>query len=83
MGSTVISIREDRVNNFSSVFDTKQNTSEVTLPHSYFPESELSSFAFRSSEVKKLLHDLESYRWVHLIFLPFPTIFQVVHCTTA
>ena len=46
---------------FADVFDSKQSNEKLSIPLSCFPESKLNCFAFRSSEVKKLLLDLDSY----------------------
>ena len=45
----------------ADVFDGKQSNENLTLPDSCFPEPRLSKLAFRSSEVKKLLLDLDAY----------------------
>ena len=39
---------------FAGVFDSKQSHDSLTMPQSCFPEAELTTFAFRSGEVKKL-----------------------------
>ena len=46
---------------FADVFDSKQSNDSLTMPQSCFPEAELTTFAFRSGEVKKLLIELEPY----------------------
>ena len=38
---------------FADVFDSKQSNVSLTMPQSCFPEAELTTFAFRSGEVKK------------------------------
>ena len=43
---------------FADVFDSNDS---LTMPHSCFPEAELTTFAFRSGEVKKLLLELDPY----------------------
>ena len=45
----------------ADVFDGKQSNVDLTLPDSCFPEPKLSKLAFRSSEVRKLLLDLDAY----------------------
>ena len=49
---------------FADVFRSKQSNKKLEIPLSSFPEPKLNSFAFRSSEVKKLLFDLDSFRAV-------------------
>ena len=44
---------------FADVFDNKQSNDSLTMPQSCFPETELTTFAFRSGEVKKLLLELD------------------------
>ena len=46
---------------FADVFDSKQSNNSLTMPISCFPEAELTTFAFRSGEVKKLLLELDPY----------------------
>ena len=46
---------------FSDAFDSKQSNDSLTMPQSCFPEAELTTFAFRSGEVKKLLLELDPY----------------------
>ena len=46
---------------FADVFDSKQSNDSLTMPQSCFPEAELTTFAFRFGEVKKLLLELDSY----------------------
>ena len=46
---------------FADVFDRKQSNDSLTMPQSCFPEAELTTFAFRSGEVKKLLLELDPY----------------------
>ena len=45
----------------ADVFDGKQSNVNLSLPDTCFPEPKLSKLAFRSSEVRKLLIDLDSY----------------------
>ena len=45
----------------SDYFDNKQSTQAVDLPLTCHPSPSLTSFAFRSSEVRRLLLDLDSY----------------------
>ena len=45
----------------SDHFDGKQSRESVDLPLTYHPSSCLTSFAFRSSEVRRLLLDLDPY----------------------
>ncbi|MEL7522543.1 MAG: endonuclease/exonuclease/phosphatase family protein, partial [Cyanobacteria bacterium J06553_1] len=45
----------------AGIFDRKQSNEHVDLPPTCFPEVNLSSLAFRSSEVKQLLLDLDNY----------------------
>ena len=46
----------------SDHFHGKQSTYSVDLPLTCHPSPSLTSFAFRSSEVRRLLLDLEPYR---------------------
>ena len=46
---------------FADVFDGKQSNDFLTMPQSCFPEAELTSFAFCSGEVNKLLLELDPY----------------------
>ena len=56
----------------SANFDEKQSRYPVDLPSTCHPSPSLTSFGFRSREVKRLLLDLDSYgsltHWVCLIF---------------
>ena len=45
----------------SDHFDSKQSRASVDLPLTCHPSPRLISFAFRSSEVRHLLFDLDSY----------------------
>ena len=45
----------------SAHFDGKQSRDPVDLPSTYHPSPRLTTFAFRSREVKRLLLDLDSY----------------------
>ena len=45
----------------SDHFDGKQSKESVDLPLTSHPSASLSSFAFRSSEVRRTLLDLDSY----------------------
>ena len=45
----------------ADVFESKQSNGSLTMPQSCFPEVELTTFAFRSGEVKKLLLELDPY----------------------
>ena len=46
---------------FANVFDEKQSAEVLTLPLSCHPEPKLTSMAFRSREIKKLMLNLDSY----------------------
>ena len=46
---------------FADVFDSKQSNDSLIMPHPIFPEAELTTFAFCSGEVKKLLLELDPY----------------------
>ena len=46
---------------FADVFDSTQSNDSLTMPQSCFPAAELTTFAFRSGEVKKLLLELDPY----------------------
>ena len=43
------------------MFNGKQSNDSLSIPQSYFPEDELTTFAFHSGEVKKLLLELGPY----------------------
>ena len=73
----IVHVPCEKANLLSSVFDSKQSDSEVTLPHSCVPEPKLKSFAFRSSEVKTLLDELDSYGSAHQRGF-FPLFFKKV-----
>ena len=45
----------------SAYFDVKQSRDPVDLPSTCHPSPSLTTFAFRSREVKRLLLDLDSY----------------------
>ena len=45
----------------SAHFDGKQSRDPADLPSTCHPSSSLTTFAFRSREVKRLLLDLDSY----------------------
>ena len=46
---------------FADVFDSKQSNGSLTMPELCFPDTELTTFAFRSGEVKKLLLEPDPY----------------------
>ena len=46
----------------SDHFDSKQSTEAVDLPLTCNPSNSLTTFAFRSREVRRLLLDLDNYR---------------------
>ena len=46
---------------FANVFDEKQSSDEVVIPQSCHPEAKLTTIAFRSREIKKLMLDLDPY----------------------
>ena len=50
-----------KVDLLSDHFDSKQSREAVDLPLTYHPSPSLTTFAFNSSEVKRLLLDLEPY----------------------
>ena len=56
----------------SAHFDGKQSRDPVDLPSTCHPSPSLTTFAFRSREVKRLLLDLDSYGgtdpWVCFLF---------------
>ena len=52
---------KEKADLFSVVFDGKQNNDSLTMPQSCFPEADLTTFAFCSGEVKKLLLELDPY----------------------
>lgn len=45
----------------ANVFDTKQSDETLTLPQSCHPEAKLTTIAFRSREIKRLMLDLDPY----------------------
>ena len=56
----------------SDHFDSKQSREAVDLPLTCYPSPSLTTFAFGSSEVRRLLLDLDPYRgtthWVCFLF---------------
>ena len=52
---------KEKANLVAGIFERKQSNEHVDLPPTCFPEVNLSSLAFRSSEVKQLLLDLDNY----------------------
>ena len=52
---------KEKANLLAGIFDRKQSNECVDLPPTCFPEVNLSSLAFRSSEVKQLLLDLDNH----------------------
>ena len=52
---------KEKANLLAEMFERKQSNEHVDLPPICFPEVNLSSLAFRSSEVKQLLLDLDNY----------------------
>ena len=46
---------------FANVFDGKQSSEDVAIPQSCHPEAKLTTLAFRSSEIKKLMLNLDPY----------------------
>ena len=46
---------------FADVFDSKQSIDSLTMSQSCFPEAELTTFVFRSGEVKMLLLEVDPY----------------------
>ena len=55
----------------SDYFDTKQSREAVDLPLTCHPSPSLTTFVFRSSEVRRLLLDLDPYGGTDLLFI-FP-----------
>ena len=45
----------------SDHFDSKQSREAVDLPRTWYPSPSLTTFAFRSREVRRLLLDLDPY----------------------
>ena len=60
-GGGVASVPADKAELFSTHFADKQSRDQIVLPSTCDPEPRLRSFAFRSSEVLKLLLDLDPY----------------------
>ena len=52
---------KEKAAHFADVFDSKQSNDSLTMPQSCFPEAELTTFAFCSGEVKKLLLEFDPY----------------------
>ena len=50
-----------KISSLSAHFDGKQSRDPVDLPSTSNPSPRLTTFAFRSREVKRLLLDLDSY----------------------
>ena len=49
----------------SDDFDSKQSREAVDVPLTCHPSPSLTTFAFRSGEVRRLLSDLDSSAWLH------------------
>ena len=65
----------DKATILADSFNSKQSREEIQLPHSCHPLPTFNSFAFRSSEIKCLLSDLDAYGGTDPNGL-FPLIFK-------
>ena len=63
--------RKEKAALFADVFDSKQSNNSLTMPQSCFPEAKLTTFAFTSGEVKKLLLELHPYGDLMVFFFFF------------
>ena len=63
----------------SADFDGKQPRDPVDQPYTCHPSPSLTTFAFRSREVKRLLLDLDSYGSTDLLGM-FPLFFEEDSC---
>ena len=61
MGGGLVCESVGKADMLSAHFDAKQSRAKVDLPLSCHPSPSLTTFAFRSLEVKRLLLDLDSY----------------------
>ena len=52
---------KDKANLLANVFESKQSGEVVNLPQSCVPEAKLTTIAFRSSEIKQLMLNLDPY----------------------
>lgn len=76
-GGALVADPASKADLLSSFFDSKQSREDVGLPQTCHPEPKLSSFAFRSSAVLKLLLDLDSYGGVDPLGF-FPLFFKEI-----
>ena len=53
--------RKKKATLFANVFDGKQSDEVLTLPQSCHPEAKLTTIAFRSREIERLVLDLDPY----------------------
>ena len=52
---------KEKASLFADVFGSKQSNEKLQMPQSCVPDAKLTSVAFRSKEIEKLLLDLDSY----------------------
>ena len=60
-GDGLVCVSVGKVDLLSDHFDSKQSTEAVDLPLTWHPSPSLTTFAFRSREVRRLLLDLDHY----------------------
>ena len=76
-GGALVADPASKADLLSSFFDSKQSREDIGLPHSCPPKPKLSSFAFRSRAVHKLLLNLDSYGGVDPLGF-FPLFFKEI-----
>jgi len=60
-GGSLVTDSVEKADLFLRHFDEKQSRDKVTVPLSCFPRAKLSSFAFRSGELRSIMMGLDSY----------------------
>ena len=74
-GSGLVCESDGKADPLSDHFDSKQSREAVDLPLTCHPSPSFTTLAFRSSEVRRLLLDLDPYGNTHLLGL-FPLLFK-------
>ena len=91
-GGALVSDSACKADLFLRHFDEKQSREEVTIPQTCFPEAQLTGLAFRSTELKKILLNLDSYggtdpsgvfplffkKVAHVIACPLASVFRTM-----
>ena len=74
-GGGLVCMSVGKADLLSDHFDSKQSREAVDLPLTCHPSPSLTTFAFRSSEVRRLLLDLDPYGGTHPLGM-FPLFLQ-------